>query len=96
MKKRLDAVNLPLRYGIVFDRFIHSIANQNQDGATLVIAWEQACEDESLGVSANPPPMEQLPTLIDQLMLACVTLLLAMEKFSGTAFGSLVSRQSPS
>src|SRR5712692_345108 len=45
MKKRIDTIHLPLRHGVVFDRFIHSIANQNHRGTTLVIAWEQACED---------------------------------------------------
>ncbi len=45
IKRTLDVVRLPLRYGVVFDRFIHSVANHNHGGKTLVIAWEQACED---------------------------------------------------
>jgi hypothetical protein len=45
MRQRLDGTHLPLRQQGVLFRFIHSIANQEENGTTLVSAWESACAE---------------------------------------------------
>ncbi len=45
LKQRLDTARLPLRHQGVLSRFIHSIANQEESGVTLVAAWEGACTE---------------------------------------------------
>lgn len=45
LTKRIDTTPLPLKQGGVLQRFIHSVANQDETGSTLVVAWEGACKD---------------------------------------------------
>jgi hypothetical protein len=45
MARELAAARLPLRQQAVLYRFIHSVARQPENGATLVAAWESACQD---------------------------------------------------
>lgn len=45
LTKRINTTPLPLKQAGVLKRFIHSIADQNETGSTLVFAWESACHD---------------------------------------------------
>lgn len=61
MTKRLDASTLPLKHMGVLKRFIHSIANQDETGSTLVVAWEGACRDANRKL---PPRIDYVLTHI--------------------------------
>jgi len=45
LNKRINTTPLPLKQVGVLKRFIHSVADQEETGSTLVVAWESACED---------------------------------------------------
>src|SRR4051794_5102632 len=45
MSQRVNASTLPLKHMGILKRFIHSVANQEETGSTLVVAWEGACKD---------------------------------------------------
>lgn len=45
LTKRMNTTPLLLKHAGVLKRFIHSVADQEETGSTLVAAWESACED---------------------------------------------------
>lgn len=45
MFERLDRAHFLLRQRAVFQHFVEMVANEEQSGSSLVIAWEQACEE---------------------------------------------------
>lgn len=45
MLQRLDRAHFLLRQRGIFQRFVERVASGEQSSSTLVIAWEQACEE---------------------------------------------------
>lgn len=45
LTKRINTTPLLLKQPGVLQRFIHSVADQDETGSTIVVAWERACED---------------------------------------------------
>ncbi len=45
LTKNINATPVLLKQAGVLQRFIHSIADQDETGSTLVGAWESACKD---------------------------------------------------
>lgn len=53
LTKRVNTTPLVLKQASVLQRFIHSVADQDETGSTLVGAWESACKDANKKLPAR-------------------------------------------